>query len=410
VGYVEDLRGKKQGQGRPRWRARYRDPSGRERSKSFARRIDAERFLVSIEDAKLRGAYVDPAAGRVAFSEWAERWERTTVSLRPNTRKDYRTLLKNQVLPAFGGTTLVAIDALAVREWVAELVAGGLSAKRARKAHQVLSQILASAVDGGRLPRNVAEGIKLPKVQRKEMHFLTAAQVEALADAIEPPYGVLVRVAAYTGLRPCEYVALKVGRLDLLRGTARVAEAAPEVAGHLEWGGVKTHEARTVRLPRSVAEELGAYLADRPHGPGDLVFTAPRGGPVRSSKFVPVRFKPAIGAANHAIAELDPDSRPDPLPEELRLYDLRHTAASLMIRQGASVKAVQKQLGHATASITLDTYGHLFPDELDALAGRLEDARTDALATLARTRHGPQVVPLEKPQVSGLVGGVGGGT
>jgi integrase len=410
VGYVEDLRGKKQGQGRPRWRARYRDPSGRERSKSFARKIDAERFLVSMEDAKLRGAYVDPAAGRVSFSEWAERWERTTVSLRPNTRKDYRTLLKNQVLPAFGGTTLVAIDALAVREWVAELVAGGLSAKRARKAHQVLSQILASAVDGGRLPRNVAEGIKLPKVQRKEMHFLTAAQVEALADAIEPPYGVLVRVAAYTGLRPCEYVALKVGRLDLLRGTARVAEAAPEVAGHLEWGGVKTHEARTVRLPRSVAEELGVYLADRPHGPADLVFTAPRGGPVRSSKFVPVRFKPAIAAANQAIGELDPNSRPDPLPEELRLYDLRHTAASLMIRQGASVKAVQKQLGHATASITLDTYGHLFPDELDALADRLEDARTDALATLARTRHGPQVVPLEKSQVSGLVGGVGGGT
>jgi integrase len=185
----------------------------------------------------------------------------------------------------------VAIDALAVREWVAELIAGGLSAKRARKAHQVLSRILASAVDGGRLPRNVAEGIKLPKVQRKEMHFLTAAQVEALADAIMPPYGVLVRVAAYTGLRPCEYVALRVGRLDLLRATVRVAEAAPEVAGRLEWGGVKTHEARTVRLPRSVAEELGAYLAGRPHGPADLVFTAPRGGPVRSSKFVPVRFK-----------------------------------------------------------------------------------------------------------------------
>ena len=89
---------------------------------------------------------------------------------------------------------------------------------------------------------------------------------------------------------------------------------------------------------------------------------------------------------------------------------LRHTAASLMIRQGTSVKAIQKQLGHATASITLDTYGHLFPDELDALADRLEDARPDALATLARTQRGPQVVPLEKPQVSGLVGGVGGPT
>jgi integrase len=396
VGYVEDLRGKKQGRGRPRWRARWRDPAGRERSKSFARKVDAERFLVGIEDAKLRGAYVDPAAGRIAFSDWAERWLTTTAALRANTRKDYRTLLRNQVLPAFGDMTLVSIDALAVQEWVAELVAGGLSAKRARKAHQVLSQILASAVDGGRLPRNVAAGMKLPRVQRREMHFLTAAQVEALADAIVSPYGVLIRLAAYTGMRPCEFVALKVARLDLLRATVRVAEAAPEVAGHLEWGGVKTHEARTVRLPRSVADELGGYLVDRPHAREDLVFTAPRGGPLRESKFVPDRFKPAIGAANDAIAQLDRHGRPDPLPEDLRLYDLRHTAASLMIRQGASVKAVQKQLGHATASITLDVYGHLFPDELDALAGRLEDARTEALASLARTQRGPAVVPIRE--------------
>jgi integrase len=136
-------------------------------------------------------------------------------------------LLDHQVLPAFGDLALAAVDALAVREWVAEL--GGLSAKRARKAHQVLSQVLASAVDGGRLARNVAVGIKLPKVQRKEMHFLDAAQVEALAEAIAPPDGVLIRFAAYTGLRPCEFVALRAKRLDLLRGTVRVAEAAPEV-------------------------------------------------------------------------------------------------------------------------------------------------------------------------------------
>jgi integrase len=80
----------------------------------------------------------------------------------------------------------------------------------------------------------------------------------------------------------------------------------------------------------------------------------------------------------------------------LRLYDLRHTAASLMIRQGTSVKAVQRQLGHATGSITLDVHGHLFPDELDALAGRLEDARAEALASLVRTQRGPAVVPLRE--------------
>ena len=218
MGYVEDLRGKKQGQGRPRWRARYRDPSGRERSKSFARKMDAERFLVSVEDAKLRGAYVDPAAGRVPFAEWAERWFNTTAALRHTTRRDYRKLLDQQVLPAFAGDSLAGIDALAVREWVADLVAGGLSARRARKAHAVLSQVLASAVEGGRLTRNVAAGIKLPKVQRTEMHFLDAEQVEALAEVIDPRYGTLIRFASYSGLRPSELTALRVGRLDLLRG------------------------------------------------------------------------------------------------------------------------------------------------------------------------------------------------
>lgn len=255
-----------------------------------------------------------------------------------------------------------------------------------RKAHQVLSQVLDAAVDGGKLARNVAAGVKLPKVQRREMHFLDAVQVEALADAIDPRYPTLVRVAAYTGLRPCELVALRVGRLDLLRGTVRVAEAAPEVAGRLEWGGVKTHEARTVRLPRFLCEELGAYLADRPHDPEDLVFTAPLGGPLRESKFVPGYFKPAVAAVG--------------LPPTLRFYDLRHTAASLLIREGASVKAVQKQLGHATASITLDTYGHLFPDELDALAARLEDLHDRALeaqrAADVWPHGGPDVVVLRR--------------
>jgi integrase len=388
VGYVEDLRGKKQGRGRPRWRARYRDPSGRERSRSFARKVDAERFLVGIEDAKLRGAYVDPAAGRIGIGEWAERWYLTTAHLKPSTRHDYRMLLDHQVLPAFGDWTLASIDTLAVKEWRAELLADGLSPKRAGKALQVLSQILGSAVEGGRLARNAATGVKPPKVQRKEMHFLDAEQVEWLASVVEVRYRPLILFAAYTGLRPCELVALRVGRLDLLRCTARVVEAAVEVS-RLEWGPVKTHEARVVRMPRTVAEEVASSLAARPHGPEALVFTAPMGGPLSRADFVRNCFKPAVLAANEAIAKLPKDRRPAPLPDGLRFYDLRHTCASLLIAQGASVKAVQAQLGHATASITLDTYGHLFPSEMEALADRLELVRDAALAKRARTQDGP---------------------
>jgi integrase len=388
VGYVEDLRGKKQGRGRPRWRARYRDPAGRERSKSFARKVDAERFLVAIEDAKLRGAYVDPAAGKISFGEWAGRWYSTTAHLKPSTRRDYRTLLDHQVLPAFGDWILAAIDTLAVKEWRAELLAGGLSPKRAGKALQVLSQILASGVEGGRLARNAATGVKPPKVQRKEMHFLDAEQVEWLAAATDTRYRALVLFAAYTGLRPCELVALRVGRLDLLRCTARVIEAAVEVS-RLEWGPVKTHEARTVRMPRSVAEEIAASLAARPHDRDALVFTAPKGGPLGRADFVRSYFKPAVVAANEAMSRLPKDQRPAPLPDGLRFYDLRHTCASLLIAQGASVKAVQAQLGHATASITLDTYGHLFPSEMETLADRLELLRSAALVKRGRTQDGP---------------------
>jgi integrase len=378
---------KRQRNGKTTYRVQYRDPSGAMRGKVFARKVDAENWLHANETAKQDRRWVDPAAGRERFGEWAERWFATTAALRPTTRRDYRVLLDNQVLPAFAGARLADLDALAVREWLAGLVGGGLSAKRARKAHQVLAQVLDAAVDGGKLARNVATGVKLPKVQRREMHFLDAAQVEQLADAIDRRYPTLVRFAAYTGLRPCELVALRVGRLDLLRGTVRVAEAAPEVAGRLEWGGVKTHEARTVRLPRFICDELGAYLAGRPHGRDDLVFTAPLGEPLRESKFVPGYFKPAARAAG--------------LPATLRFYDLRHTAASLMIREGASVKAVQKQLGHATASITLDTYGHLFPDELDQLAQRLEDLRGRALAA----RAAKEVKPHGSPAVVALPAG-----
>jgi integrase len=132
---------------------------------------------------------------------------------------------------------------------------------------------------------------------------------------------------------------------------------------------VKTHEARTVRLPRSVAEEVAASLAGRPHDREALVFTAPRGGPLSRADFVKFVFRPAIRAVNEAMAKLPKDRRPTPQPERLRFYDLRHTCASLLIAQGASVKAVQAQRGHATASITLDTYGHLFPSEMDTLGG-----------------------------------------
>ena len=330
------------------------------------------------ETSKAQGAWIDPAAGKVRLGEWAERWYATTAGLKPGTRRTYRQLLDRQILSTFRDAPLAGIDPLAVREWLAAMVETGLSPSRIRNAHQVLGQVLAAAVEGGRLARNPARGVRLPRIVRREMTFLDAAEVERLAEAIAAPYGTLVHFAAWTGLRAGELAALKVKRLDLLRGACEVVESATEVDGRLEWGTTKGHERRTVRLPRFLCDELGAYLANRPHGPEDLVFTMPHGGPLREAKLLERYVKPAAAAAD--------------LPASLRVHDLRHTAASLMIRQGGTVLAVSKTLGHKSAAMTLDRYGHLWPDDLGQLAERLDQAHAEAV--------GAGVLPQRRPVVA----------
>ena len=147
-----------------------------------------------------------------------------------------------------------------------------------------------------------------------------------------------------------ELGALRVGRLQLLRGRVEVAETVSEVTGHgLVYGPTKTYERRAVPIPRSMCEELGAYLAERPAHPEAFVFTAPDGGPLRHHNFMARHFRPAVSRAK--------------LPERLRFDDLRHTCAALLINTDppAHPLAVMKRLGHSAISVTYDTYGAPLP-------------------------------------------------
>ena len=275
-------------------------------------------------------------------------------------------VLPNGRVGGGGGTPFSSIDPLAVHEWQAGLVAAGLSPSRIRNAAQVLGQILDAAVAGGPAARKPAQDLRRPRIVEREMTFLSAAELGALASEIADPYGVLVRFLGWTGLRIGEAAALRVGRLDLLARRVEVVEAATEVNGRVAWGPTKTGERRIVPLPHFLAEQLRAYLADRPHGPDALVFGMPQGGPLRASKWGERYFRPAVAAAG--------------LPEDLRVHDLRHIAASLAIRANASVKIVQAMLGHRSATQTLDRYGDLYPSDLDALAERLDQAHAAATA------------------------------
>jgi hypothetical protein len=134
--------------GKVRYLARYTDPSGRERAKSFTRKKDAERFLTGIENDKPRGTWTDPALGRVALADWYALWRRATVELRPNTEARDERLFRLHILPRFGSMPLVAITHHKVRVWVTHATRQGLAASTVRRAYQLLGKVLGAGAVG----------------------------------------------------------------------------------------------------------------------------------------------------------------------------------------------------------------------------------------------------------------------
>jgi Phage integrase family len=180
-----------------------------------------------------------------------------------------------------------------------------------------------------------------------------------------PAYGLLVRLAAWSGLRAGEIAALRVRRFDRRAGRFEVAESVQEIHGALVYGPPKTYARRAVDLPMELASELAAHLDGRDCDPEALILTAPGGGPLRHHNFYKRFFKPAVLRAG-----LDPRTR---------FHDMRHTAAALMIAEGAHLLAVKERLGHSTIQVTADRYGHLFPSLEEALTNRLGAAYRAAL-------------------------------
>jgi integrase len=228
-----------------KWRARYRDPAGKEHSRHFRRKLDAERWLAGVEIAKSRGEWIDPALSRVTVGAWAKQWLAAQAHLKPTTRNRYSRLLSAQVLPAWERVPLASVTHADVVAWVSQMLADGYAPATVRQAHRVLSLILSLAMRDGRLSRNPAEGVRLPQVRTPEKVFLTHAQVDALAEACAP-YQLLVRLLAYTGLRfgggggasrtpgglaTPPYRDRRVGERGERRGRVRDAEDAPAAVG-----------------------------------------------------------------------------------------------------------------------------------------------------------------------------------
>lgn len=341
-----------------RWRARYQAPDGTERSRSFVRKVDAECFLAEAETDKSRGTWTDPQLAQITFAEWSGQWLRTTTHLKPKTRAGYESTLRTHLLPAFGPVPIGKIRGSHVRELLAGMQGRGLSASACRQAYYLLNSILRAAIEDGRIRTSPCVGIKLPRLPNVEMQYLDPSQLRDVLQAIDGRYRLFVELLAISGLRFGEGAALRRSRCDLPRSRITVAENAVDVRGELIFGSPKTHQVRTVVLPTFLTDQMEKHLGASAV-PDSLVFTSPHGRPIRYRNFLRRVWKPTLESLQ--------------LPE-MGVHALRHTCAALLIAQGAHPKAIQRHLGHRSITTTLDRYGHLFDDEHDRLATRIDEA------------------------------------
>lgn len=378
--------------GTVRWQARVSTPAGRKVA-TFARKRDAEEWVEGTERAVRLGEWIDPAAGRVTVAEWAQRWQASRVGLRPATIAQQDSCLRTHVLPTFGSLALSAVEHHAVREWVAGMDRR-LAAETTRKAYRVLHQLMASAVAARLIRVNPAEGVPLPAIVRELMRFLTPAEIARLAEAIDERYAALVWVGAYGGLRIGELAGLRRGRVRPPR--VQVVEQAVEVAGRVTVGPPKTAASRrSVSLPAFVVRRLVAHLDERvAPGPDALVFPSPLGGLLSRTRFRQRAWLPAVEQAGL---------------EGLRVHDLRHTAVSLWIAEGATAKQVAARAGHTSVSVVLDRYGHLYDEADDDLAARLDGHDPDRMGHLRVLGSTPEARAasdvVEEPEAPGGTGG-----
>jgi integrase len=348
------------------WELRYYDSHGGNRRKRFHTREGALDFKAKLRVDKREGRFINPTRQNTLFKDVAEDWygsrERDT---KPKTISGYGQIL-NRVEEHFGKKRVGFITPDDVNDWVQELIDDGKAPGTIRNSYRVLKMVMDFAVRHQYIAANPCVGITLPRNQPREMLFLTAEQVNQLAEEVGEPNGLIVKFAAFTGLRAGEIAGLRMK--DLSKNSLRVRQSIAEVNGELIEGEPKTKAAkRTVGIPAFVLAELKDYIGDRANDPEAFVFVGSRlGGMWRHSNWYARVFRPAVASL------VEEGTWPKELAG-LRFHDLRHTYASYLVAIGAHPKQMAEVMGHSSVQITLDRYAHLFPHMLDALTKRLDE-------------------------------------
>ncbi|MBK4152694.1 tyrosine-type recombinase/integrase [Corynebacterium macginleyi] len=351
------------------WRVQYRSPDGKNRTKQGFRTKNeaqawADKNAVSIHQQD----WIDPNAGKVTVDELHPAWWATLAPRKPNYRRQLNSAWEHHVRHHWGHRKVNSIKPSEVQAWV-----GSIEKQRPGREHDttpsatlilnwhaVLMQILEIAVNDGLIRKNPAKGIKLPKKPGPVKVYLTQEQLNALVRECGPR-GDIIAVLGTCGLRWGELAGLRVRDVNVLRRRLTVVQAiARDDSG--EWVPMepKSWEQRTVAVPASIMPLIVKAVEGK--GLDEFVWERPSGGclrPLGHTSFFAHAVKRCV--QNGVISD------------SLTPHGLRHVAAGLMVASGASVKAVQKQLGHKSAMLTLDTYADLFDGDLDEVAGRMDE-------------------------------------
>lgn len=368
-----------------RYRVVWIDPNTRrERSKSFKLKRDADAFQTHTENGMRSGPYRDPDADKKIFSVLAESWMKSRKKIRDSTRNRDQRDLNTWILPMWGNREIGSIRREEVINWVDALETGtapheyaeravgkvstGLSARSVTGLHKNFSAALSHGVTLKWLVVNEAKGVELSKPDSTRRVYLKPVQVEDLVRRIRDVGGdsnaTLVQFLAYSGARIGEALSLRVGDVDFAARRVRIERTWTDSNGTIKLGPPKSGKSRRVPLHGFLLPELAELIGDRPADA--WLFEAPRGGHHSPNNWRSRIWSRATAGSQFQLMGLVP-------------HGLRHTAASMAIASGANVKVVQEMLGHASAVETLDTYADLWPDQLDEVADKVDEARRAAL-------------------------------
>ena len=345
------------------YQVRYRDPEGNERSKSFRRKTDADRFATLTEADKLRGTYVDPSAGRITLRAFAELWL-ATQTFDESTRIATELRIRLHITPHLGDRPIAAIKPSDIQAWL-RLLQRKLAPRYVRVVHANLSALFNAAIDHERLAKNPcsASSVRLPAIDEGRVTPWTAEQVKAVRAALPARYRLLATLAAGCGLRQGELFGLAEEDIDLKLELVHVRRQVKLLGPHQVFAPPKGRKTRDVPLPEKVALEVTAYLQDYPARIVRLPWQS-ADGPERDVTLLMSSRESSALNRNYVNRKIWKPALVEAgvLPtRDNGMHALRHFYASVLLDAGESVRALASYLGHADPGFTLRVYTHLMP-------------------------------------------------